>query len=468
MLTTDPHSVAAESARGELASAPQLQEPHSTDEQRSMPLSIDCDKCAKALSIPKSSQEVASHKASQQSCSMSAHRANREVARGEAGDCSGSLTRHGADPVPGPTGYLLPSLGLQFGRCFLCLPHMCARIRAKDRSGHTESTMVPRVSRSTIYTEGRDSHLDSEPPCRSPESRPSNDRVPVPTLVVTVTSLFPTSQVLVLPPARRNSPTGDLREQECPPPACMCRSKGTPNRESQLLKASRTSGAQSSCHLGHRSATEEQADHCPAHPQSCRSSHLLGTAVKLENTYRAIMSRHVSVSSKWRFFKLSSAWAIEFSSADPRLALVRDVCILLEGETMPGLEVRAKGRTMPSHLSPGAKAQCMHGQDGLTQKAHQAQAQWLVELQPHKPCGPRHPRKEGRLEPHGEAPLSGAQLRDLRDRTSLSPKHIGVSHGGSPQLSHADSRDHRRAEQDCILPTGPPPSKDREWLSFMG
>lgn len=62
--------------------------------------------------------------------------------------------------------------------------------------------------------------------------------------------------------------------------------------------------------------------------------HLLGTAVKLENTYLAIMSRHVSVSSKWRFFKLSSAWAIEFSSADPRLALVRDVWILLEGGAM--------------------------------------------------------------------------------------------------------------------------------------
>lgn len=59
--------------------------------------------------------------------------------------------------------------------------------------------------------------------------------------------------------------------------------------------------------------------------------HLLGTAVKLENTYLAIMSRHVSVSSRWRFFKLSSAWAIEFSSADPKLALVRDVWILLEG-----------------------------------------------------------------------------------------------------------------------------------------
>lgn len=56
--------------------------------------------------------------------------------------------------------------------------------------------------------------------------------------------------------------------------------------------------------------------------------------MKLENTYLAIISRHVSVSSKWRFFKLSSAWAIEFSSADPKLALVSDVWILLEGGTV--------------------------------------------------------------------------------------------------------------------------------------
>jgi hypothetical protein len=61
----------------------------------------------------------------------------------------------------------------------------------------------------------------------------------------------------------------------------------------------------------------------------------------LENTYRAIMSRHVSVSSRWRFFKLSSAWAMEFSSADPRLALVSDVCILLEGKATPGSGLQA-------------------------------------------------------------------------------------------------------------------------------
>lgn len=192
------------------------------------------------------------------------------------------------------------------------------------------------------------SELDAEPPCRSPESRPSNDRVPVPTLVVTVTSLFPTSHVLVLPPARRNSPTGDL----------------------------------------------------------------LGTAVKLENTYRAIMSRHVSVSSKWRFFRLSSAWAIEFSSADPKLALVRDVCILLEGETIPGLEVRAEGRTMLSHLPPGAKAQCMHGQDGLAQKAHQSQGTVASGATTSQALWTASSQRGREAEPHSKAPLFGAQLRE--------------------------------------------------------
>lgn len=67
---------------------------------------------------------------------------------------------------------------------------------------------------------------------------------------------------------------------------------------------------------------------------------LFGTAVKFEKTYRAIMSRQVSVSSKWRFFRLSSAWAIEFSSADPRLELVMDVWIRLE---TGGLEFCQKG-----------------------------------------------------------------------------------------------------------------------------
>lgn len=77
--------------------------------------------------------------------------------------------------------------------------------------------------------------------------------------------------------------------------------------------------------------------------------HLLGTAVKLENTYLAIMSKHVSVSSRWRFLKLSSAWAMEFSSADPKLAPVRDVWILL-GE---GIAARSGHGAGPSSTPRG-------------------------------------------------------------------------------------------------------------------
>lgn len=138
------------------------------------------------------------------------------------------LTRHGANPVPGPEAHLLPSLGLQFGWCLLCLSPVHAEVRAGDRGPKQSVTRVPhglktstalsQASLGTVGVEqaggGRFSHLNSGLPSSSPESRPRSDRVPVPTLVVTVISLFPTSQVLVLPPARRNSPTGDLKAQE--------------------------------------------------------------------------------------------------------------------------------------------------------------------------------------------------------------------------------------------------------------
>lgn len=57
---------------------------------------------------------------------------------------------------------------------------------------------------------------------------------------------------------------------------------------------------------------------------------LFGSAEKLENTYRAIMSRQVSVSSRWTVFSPSSAWVTAFSSAEPRLQVVVEVCILQE------------------------------------------------------------------------------------------------------------------------------------------
>lgn len=80
--------------------------------------------------------------------------------------------------------------------------------------GPQTSTALSHAGLGTGKVEQAGAHLNSGLPSSSPESRPRSDRVPVPTLVVTVMSLFPTSQVLVLPPARRNSPTGDLKAQE--------------------------------------------------------------------------------------------------------------------------------------------------------------------------------------------------------------------------------------------------------------
>lgn len=54
----------------------------------------------------------------------------------------------------------------------------------------------------------------------------------------------------------------------------------------------------------------------------------MGSAEKLEKTYRAIMSRQVSVSSRWTVLSASSACITAFSSAEPRLQVVLDVCIL--------------------------------------------------------------------------------------------------------------------------------------------
>lgn len=70
---------------------------------------------------------------------------------------------------------------------------------------------------------------------------------------------------------------------------------------------------------------------------------LLGRAEKLEKTYRAIMSRHVSVSSRWTVFSPSSAWVTAFSSAEPRLQVVVEVCILHEA-TGRGLKHDKEGR----------------------------------------------------------------------------------------------------------------------------
>ncbi len=149
--------------------------------------------------------------------------------------------------------------------------------------------------------------ISPPPPSRSAMSRPSSACVLTPPLVVMVTSLLPTSQVILRPPAKRNSAMGDLRGH--------MRSKSrTPQPLAILFK--KTSALLSANHHAN-TLIKDQVN-------------LLGRAEKLENTYRAIMSRQVSVSSRWTVFSPSSAWVTAFSSAEPRLQVVVEVCILQE------------------------------------------------------------------------------------------------------------------------------------------
>lgn len=165
---------------------------------------------------------------------------------------------------------------------------------------------------------------------------------------------------------------------------------------------------------------------------------LFGTAVKLEKTYRAIMSRQVSVSSRWRLFRLSSAWAMEFSSADPRLALVRDVCILLEGEAATG--VRVPGRAGRATYHQGIKAQCMHGRGTRSERTQQGvggpaslglRITWTTSSQ-----------RTGRRWVGKTRPIGRSRLRRLERRTSPSPKPTGALGYGLmvKQCSHAERR----------------------------
>ena len=189
------------------------------------------------------------------------------------------------------------------------------------------------------------------------------------------------------------------------------------------------------------------------------SSHLLGTAVKLENTYLAIMSRHVSVSSRWRFFKLSSAWAIELSSADPRLALVREVWILLEGEPRQG--------QVPAGAEPsttGAKAQGMQVQRGSRSE------------RPSRARGPLNHSlpKSGHIAPggrqtgaYGQIQAGSTEQRPRRPGERLAP-HQSRGELGDPfvaeQWSHAETRRPQNTDKDCILPPGLPWRTGRVWV----
>lgn len=185
--------------------------------------------------------------------------------------------------------------------------------------------------------------------------------------------------------------------------------------------------------------------------------------MKLENTYLAIMSRHVSVSSRWRFFKLSSAWAIEFSSADPRLALVRDVWILLEG----GAPARSGvGR---GHSSPTGGQSSRHASAGRATPTNPPPGRTPSRASPWQTTRTHQPREEGQgLTGETQAHSSEQRLRRQgTDETDVpSPKHRRVrGRLGGGQFSHAETQ-RPQTHRDCILPTGPPPD-DREGLGFV-
>lgn len=186
-------------------------------------------------------------------------------------------------------------------------------------------------------------------------------------------------------------------------------------------------------------ATVKHLYKCTCHPWTSaleHNSYLLGTAVKLENTYRAIMSRHVSVSSRWRFFKLSSAWAMEFSSADPRLALVRDVCILLEGEGTAGIKVLGRGQATYHQGQSSMHAQVERPH---SEKPHQDQGMVVCGTAALQTARTTSSQRETL---HGKDPgLLVRNMRDWQNRASLLPKHTGqLVMAVAERLSHADSK----------------------------
>lgn len=64
------------------------------------------------------------------------------------------------------------------------------------------------------------------------------------------------------------------------------------------------------------------------------------------------MSRHVSVSSKWTVFSPSSACVTAFSSAEPRLQVVVEVCILHQEAEM--VTAKEGGRSKERKEPPNA------------------------------------------------------------------------------------------------------------------
>ncbi|CAL8240110.1 unnamed protein product [Gadus morhua 'NCC'] len=76
------------------------------------------------------------------------------------------------------------------------------------------------------------------------------------------------------------------------------------------------------------------------------------------------MSRHVSVSSRWTVFRPSSACVTAFSSAEPRLLVVVEVCILqgapesTSGSRIKFIHIRAQHQRNSEKISPQETLSC--------------------------------------------------------------------------------------------------------------
>lgn len=94
--------------------------------------------------------------------------------------------------------------------------------------------------------------ISPPPPSRSAMSRPRSACVLTPPLVVMVTSLLPTSQVILRPPAKRNSAMGDLRRQKrsksCPLAIIQKQWLKVNTTPCQPLRQCREVGKDISCH----------------------------------------------------------------------------------------------------------------------------------------------------------------------------------------------------------------------------
>lgn len=186
------------------------------------------------------------------------------------------------------------------------------------------------------------------PPKRSATSRPSRAWVLTPPLVVMVTNLLPTNHVILRPPAKRNSAMGDLEGQK----------KAWNGHATTAIYT-----IYSCIYLGSVKTMTVTINTVLYFQEKKQVGNLFGRAEKLEKTYLAIISRHVSVSSKWTVFRPSSACVTAFSSAEPRLQVVVEVCILhqeVEKVTAEKKGPRRERKEPPNEFEHGKLHTNMH------------------------------------------------------------------------------------------------------------